>query len=53
MQHILQLLGFEHKQCLEALNELATSCRIGDVDILAIVTDENLKNACVVGSPLS
>lgn len=25
-QNILQLLGFEHKECLEALDDLATSC---------------------------
>lgn len=28
-QNILQLLGFEHKECLEALGDLATSCHKG------------------------
>lgn len=28
-QNILQLLGFEHNKCLEALDDLATSCHKG------------------------
>lgn len=46
-QNILQLLGFKHKECLEALDDLATSCHKGEVDFFLLCEPEKCDHVSV------